>query len=177
MQGYYFKEKIMYITTIRSLKNYLNLHSNFNDDTIWNVITALGYHPLHATKEEVKELSSIFKDCSKHGADTGFSGFIYYNETVPFFIQNREDIARHMEQAAENMGTDIISMVQGFGVFRHSDKPTPSEVGRALWGSYKKWPELSELYNVFAWYVLEEISHTWVRYLEENPAANAELAA
>ena len=73
-------------------------------------------------------------------------------------------------------------MVQEFGIFRYRDiaatggAPTPSEVGKALWDS-KKWPELSTLYNVFAWYALEEVSRTWYRYLEENPAYRAELSA
>jgi hypothetical protein len=166
----------MKISTIRALKGYLNNYSNFTDDTIRNVIIALGFDPVHATRDEVKELSGIFKDCSEHGADTGFSGFIYHSETLPFFWTNRHDIVKHMEQTATELGIDIISMVQGFGVFRHSDKPTPSEIGRALWDS-KEWPDLTTLYNVFAWYALEEIARTWYRYLEENPVYSAELSA
>ena len=162
--------------SIRCLKSYLNIHSNFIDDTICNVIIALGFHPVHSTREEVKELSGIFKDCSEHGADSGFSGFSYYHETIAFFMVNREDIVKHMEQTASELGTDIISMVQGFGVFRNSDKPTPSEVGRALWDS-KEHPDLTSLYNVFAWYALEEISHTWYRYLEENQTIAEKLSA
>ena len=166
----------MSITSIRGLKSYLNIHSNFTDDTIRSVIIALGFHPVHSTREEVKELSGIFKDCSENGADSGFSGFNYFNETIAFFMANRQDIVKHMEQTATEMGTDIISMVQSFGVFRNSDKPTPSEVGRALWDS-KKHPDLTSLYNVFAWYALEEVSRTWYRYLEENPAHNTALSA
>jgi hypothetical protein len=166
----------MSITTIRGLKSYLNNYSNFTDDTIRNVIEALGFDPVHATGEEVKELSDVFKECSEHGADSGFSGFIYYSETIPFFIANRQDIVNHMEQTAAEFGTDIISMVQGFGVFRHSNKPTPSEVGRALWDS-KEYQELTTLYNVFAWYALEEISRTWYRYLEDNPGYRTKLSA
>ena len=156
--------------TIRSLKSYLNNYSNFSDDTIQNVITALGFDPVHATREEVKELSGVFKKCSEKGADSGFSGFYYYSETAAFFMANRQDIVRHMENKAAEMGTDIFSMVQGFGVFSNSEKPTLTEVGKALWDS-KKIPDLMPLYNVFAWYALEEIAHTWYRYLEENTAA------
>ena len=162
--------------SIRCLKSYLSIHSNFTDDTIRSVIIALGFHPVHSSREEVKELSGISKDCSEHGADSGFSGFSYYSETKAFFMANRQDIVKHMEQTAAELGTDIISMVQGFGVFRNSDKPTPSEVGRALWDS-KEHPDLTSLYNVFAWYALEEISRTWYRYLEENPAHITALSA
>jgi len=166
----------MSITSIRGLKSYLNIYSNFTDDTIRSVIIALGFHPVHSSREEFKELSGIFKDCSEHGADSGFSGFSYYSETKAFFMANRQDIVKHMEQTAAELGTDIISMVQGFGVFRNSDKPTPSEVGRALWDS-KEHPDLTSLYNVFAWYALEEVSRTWYRYLEENPSYHAKLSA
>jgi hypothetical protein len=81
-----------------------------------------------------------------------------------------------MEQTAAEMGTDIISMVQSFGDFRNSDKPTPSEVGRALWES-KTEKDLTNLYNLFSWYVLEEVARTWYRYLEENPSYRLALFA
>jgi hypothetical protein len=167
----------MNIYNIRGMKNYLNNFSGFNDDTICNVIKALGFDPIHNTQDDFRELSTQFVDCAEYGADIGISGFIYYKETVSFFKENRYDIIRQMEQIAAELGTDIISMVQGFGVFRDSDKPTPSEVGKALWDSSQGWPELYHLYNVFAWYTLEEISRTWYRYLEDNPAVKSAISA
>jgi hypothetical protein len=161
----------MSISTIRGLCRYIKLHSNFSGRTINSVIIELGFHPLHGTNNEFKELSGILKDCSTQGADCGFSGFTYYSDTITFFRKHRTDIVQHMEQAAEEMGTNIISMVQNFGVFRHGDMPSPSEIGRAIWDSSKKWSDLTDLYNVFAWYALEEVSRTWHRYLEENNAA------
>jgi hypothetical protein len=68
-------------------------------------------------------------------------------------------------------------MVQGFGVFYNSEKPTPSEIGKALWDTRKTYPDLTSLYNVFSWYALEEVSRTWYRYLEDNPGYIVELAA
>ena len=167
----------MKISTIRDLKKYLNSYTGFSENTIRNVIIALGYDPIHGTKNDFKELSGNFLDCSHHGADSGFSGFIYYHETIAFFMANRKDIVKHMEQTAAELGTDIITMVQNFGVFRNSDKPTPSEVGRALWDSSQNDPDLTTLYNVFAWYALEEVSNTWCRYLDDHPAYKAKLSA
>jgi len=166
----------MKITNIKALRAYIADNSNFNEMTINNVIRALGY-PLTGSGETFSELSSEFENCAQHGADGGISGFIYYSETIPFFKKNRQDIVNHMEQTAAECGTDIISMVQGFGVFRHGDKPTPSEVGRALWDSGQQWDDLTTLYNVFAWYALEEVSRTWYRYLEDNPAYRIALSA
>jgi hypothetical protein len=166
----------MKIKSIQSLRVFVTQNSWFTERTVNNVIKTLGF-PLTGSKQTFNELSTQFENCAEHGADIGIPGFIYYSETIPFFIKNRQDIVNHMEQTAEEMGTDIISMVQSFGVFRYSDKPTPSEIGRALWDSGKKWDDLTSLYNVFAWYALEEVSRTWYRYLEENPAVRAELAA
>ena len=165
----------MKIRNIKALRAYIVRNSNFSEKIVNNVINALGF-PLIGSGSTFNELSTQFENCAEHGADIGISGFMYYSETVAFFMQNRKDIVSHMEQTATELGTDIISMVQGFGVFHRGDKPTPSEVGRALWDS-KEWPELTTLYNVFAWYALEEISRIWLMYLEENPGYKAELSA
>jgi hypothetical protein len=61
-------------------------------------------------------------------------------------------------------------------VFRNSTPPEPSEIGKALW-SNRYYPNLENIYNVLSWYVLEEISHAWQRYLEENPAQAGKLSA
>jgi hypothetical protein len=167
----------MLISSISGLQRYVKQNSSFSGRTVNSVIFALGYHPQIRTKEDFIELSDQLRNCAEHGANAGFSGFTYYSETIAFFIKHRMDIVSHMEQTAAELGTDIISMVQGFGVFSNSDKPTAGEVGKALWDSGKIWDNLTSLYNVFAWYALEEVSRTWYRYLEENPAVRVELAA
>ncbi|WP_461257223.1 DUF7222 domain-containing protein [Treponema sp. R80B11-R83G3] len=167
----------MKITTINGLRRYLKTNSGFSGKTINSVIIALGYHPLHGTSEEFKELSGIFKNCTEHGAKAGFTGFSCYSETIKFFKNHQTDIVSHMENLANEIGIDIISMVQNFGVFYQKDKPSISKVGKALWDNSKNYKDLKELYNVFSWYVLEEISNTWYRYLEDNPGYMAELAA
>jgi hypothetical protein len=166
----------MYITTIQGLVSYLTNNSAFSSLTIHAVITALGYNPSHSTKKDFTELSRELTEVSEHGADCGWSGFTYYSDTIAFYKKHRTDIVRHMEQTAAEFGTDIISMVQGFGVFRNSDKPTPSEVGRALWNG-KTEDELTNLYNVFSWYALEEVARTWYRYLEDHPSYRLTLSA
>jgi len=169
--GYY-----MSIKSIKGLYKYLSKHSGFSSLTVRSVISSLGYNLHGNNKVFFHELSGNFSDCSKHGADSGFSGFIYYSDTNQFYKKHRQDIVSHMENSAAELGTDIISMVQNFGVFRRSEKPTASEIGKALWDSRNR-SELTILYNVFAWYTLEEISHTWNRYLEEHPKLAQRLAA
>jgi len=166
----------MKITNIKNLRAYISRNSTFPESTINNVIKALGY-PLAGSGDTFKELSADFVNCAEYGANIGISGFIYYSETISFYKKNRPAIASHIEQTAAEFGIDIFSMVQNFGVFRNSEKPTPSEIGKALWDKSQTHPDLTSLYNVFAWYALEEVSRTWYRYLEDNPGYRAELAA
>ena len=167
----------MCISTINGLQQYLIKNSGFSGKVINDVIVALGYNPLNGTKKDFKELSGLFVDCVNKGAKSGFSGFNYTTETIQFFQKHRTAISIHLELTAAEMGIDLISMVQEFGVFRNKEKPTPTEVGKALWDKSKTYPKLTGLYNVFAWYVLEEVANTWYRYLEDNPGYRAELAA
>jgi hypothetical protein len=156
----------MNITKIEGVRKYLTENSGFSHNTINNVIVALG-HPLTGSAY-LKDLSSDFECCANYGANIGIHGFIYTNETTDFYQENREDIVSHMVNTASEFGTDIISMVQNFGIFRNSGKPSPEDIGKALWGSIQCKPEYKELYNVFAWYTLEEVSQSWLRYLEDN---------
>jgi len=137
----------MKISNIQAMRNFLYENSGFAKKTVNSVIRALGF-PLKGSKETFTELSTQFENCAEHGADIGISGFIYYSETIAFFKENRPAIASHIERTAAELGTDIFSMVQGFGVFRHSEKPTPSEIGKALWDSSQSYPELTSLYSI-----------------------------
>jgi hypothetical protein len=166
----------MKITTITKLREYISLNSTFPERTVNHVVEALGY-PLSGSGDTLKELSAEFVNVAEYGANIGISGFIYYSETIPFFKRHSVAIASHIERTAAEFGIDMFSMVQGFGAFHNSEKPTPTEIGKALWDRSQSYPELTSLYNVFAWYALEEISRAWYRYLEDNPGYRAELAA
>jgi hypothetical protein len=165
----------MKISNIGELQRYICHNSNLSPITIGNVIKSLRF-PLNSAEKHFKELSTILVNCAEHGANIGVPGFITYSDTIKFYRNNREAIVKHMEEAAAEFGTDIFSMVQNFGEFRKCVKPGPSEIGKALWDSRNR-EELHYLYNVFAWYALEEVSYTWYRYLEDNPAYYAELSA
>ena len=167
----------MKISTVRGIQRYLKKYSGFSGRVINDVIFALGYHPLIGKEKDFKELSKVFFECAEDGAKIGFKGFKYSTDTIPFFQKNRNEIVIHMELAAAEMGTDIFSMVQNFGIFNNTVKPTAIEIGKALWDTSKTYHNLKNLYNVFAWYVLEVVSQTWYRYLEENPVYRTQLAA
>jgi hypothetical protein len=166
-----------HVKNIQGLISYVTENSAWQAATVRHVITALGCRS-NGGFESLKCLSANLADCTKHGADGGFPGFTYYSDTLAFFRRDRQGIVKNLVLIAEELGEDIIGMVQGFGVFRYEMSPSPAEVGRALlWGTGALKDGLTGLYNVFAWFCLEEISHVWYRYLEDNPGYYAELSA
>jgi hypothetical protein len=161
---------------LRKIITYVTENSAWQATAVYHVIAALGYRS-NGGLESLKSLSAALADCAKHGADGDFPGFTYYSDTLAFFRCNLEDIVKNIELMAEEIGEDVIRIVQGFGMFRYDTPPTPASIGRALWGTGKLKDDLISLYNVFAWFCLEEVSHVWYRHLEDNPDYYAELSA
>lgn len=111
-------------------------------------------------QDELKNVSA-----SPCGAAGGFSGFIYYSETVAFWRRNRKVITEQLNELALSLGENVMSMVMSFGGIKDGDF-SEDEIGRALYGRYDD--ELQQIYNVFAWYALEEVAHWYADFEYEN---------
>jgi oligoribonuclease NrnB/cAMP/cGMP phosphodiesterase (DHH superfamily) len=101
------------------------------------------------------------EDVTSHGADSGFSGFIYYSETHTFAMRYRKLIVKLLEEQADQLGEDVVTMVSNFGVFydRNARKSTMDnedkrELYKYLGGGRN---EQSAVTNVMAWFALEEV--------------------
>lgn len=96
------------------------------------------------------------EDVNNHGIDGGFSGFIYYSDTHKFAMRHRKQIVDMLEEIAEGMGEDVISMVNAFGVFRPSgmDADDKKDLYKYLGGGR---PNQGALTNVMAWFAAEEV--------------------
>lgn len=111
-------------------------------------------------QDELKNVSS-----SPYGAAGGFGGFIYYYETVKFWRRNRKVITEQLSELAFSLGENVLQMVMSFGGIKDGYF-SEDEVGRALYGRYDD--ELQQIYNVFAWYALEEVAHWYTDFEYEN---------
>jgi len=107
------------------------------------------------------ELENISR--SYCGAAAGFSGFIYYSETVKFWRAYRKKITAHMEQLAWELGENVLQMVCSFNGLKDYDQ---GDIARALYGRYDD--DLTSIYNVFAWFALEEVANRYADYDYEN---------
>lgn len=96
------------------------------------------------------------EDVINHGIDGGFNGFIYYSDTHKFAIQYRKLIVTMLEDMADQLGQDVVSMVSNFGVFRNSpiDQDEKRDLYKYLSGGK---PEQGTITNVMAWFAAEEV--------------------
>lgn len=99
------------------------------------------------------------------GAAGGFSGFIFYSETSNFWRRNRKIITEQLSEVAFSLGENVLQMVMSFGGIKDGDF-TEDEVGRALYGNYNS--DLDQVYNVFAWFALEEVASWYSDFEYEN---------
>lgn len=102
------------------------------------------------------------QDVNSHGIDGGFNGFIYYSDTHKFAMKYQKDIIQMLEQMADDLGEDVVSMVSGFGVFRNS--PMDNEDKKDLYRYLSRGkPSKGTITNIMAWFAAEEVCRMFDR--------------
>lgn len=102
-------------------------------------------------------------DVSRHGAGGGYSGFIYYSETMEFFDANRREILGLL--SAESRGfVNIADMVLGLSCLSGIDK---SDVESILFG-FDPSDECAEtqVKNALAWFALESVCYEYANFVD-----------
>ena len=112
------------------------------------VINQLGY------KELDTECKQILNDVLKGGADGGFGGFIYYNETVKFFDDNKDSIMEMAQNMAESLGEDTMTMISNFNCIKDLGLK-PTDIAKIVY-SNEEHEDSTQVKNALAWYALEE---------------------
>ena len=143
--------------TISTKKEFIK-NSHLSEKLINSVVSQFGGW------EIFKELA---EDVTNYGIDGGFSGFIYYSDTHQFAIKNRALIVAQLEDDADQLGEDVISMVSNFGVFRQSkmDADDKKDLYKFLGGGRC---EQGSITNVMARFAAEEVCRAYVYFIEEN---------
>lgn len=85
-----------------------------------------------------------------YGITEGYSGFINYDETVPFWLKYHHDITTLIKQDADTVDETIYDYLSSIRWLRSYYR---DELLEALYGSYKE--EYIAIYHVFAWYAAE----------------------
>lgn len=105
-----------------------------------------------------------FKNCASdyRNAQNGISGFVYYSDTHKFSLQNQSDILELLDEMADNMGEDVVEMVNSFGVFRPNGmkKDEKTDLYKFLVGNKNESDyETNSVLNVMAWLCVEELAN------------------
>lgn len=111
------------------------------------------FKQLGVSLKEFKANSSDYRDAS-----AGISGFIYYNETHAFAMKNQSLICELLNDMADSLGEDVVTMVGGFGIFRRD--PITKEDKQDLYnflGGNKKTTQ-GPITNVLAWLCVEQLA-------------------
>ena len=133
---------------IKTIKSFIE-QSHINPALIRAVIRQSG--GFDSFKEDAQDITT-------HGASGGFSGWIYYNETVGFWRKNKALILELATAQAADFGEELLSMVSSFNGIKKSDY-SATELGAALFGRYND--DFTCIYNVMAWYALEEVARNY----------------
>ena len=92
-------------------------------------------------------------DVNRFGIGGGFSGFIYYTETHAFAMKHRKQITELLEETAESLGEDVVSMVCSFRCVE-GDREDKKDLYRYLGGAKV---EQCSITNAMAWFAAEEV--------------------
>jgi len=118
-----------------------------------------------------EDFETDLEDVANHGANSGFTGFIYTRETCGFFADNRDMIVKHVRDMAEYLGEDSVSFVAGFRCLT-DDFETREAVASVLYD--RTWPnrwnsdnsddvtdDECSVANALAWFTLEEAAQEY----------------
>lgn len=113
------------------------------------VIEQMGYD----VKTDKDDYMEIFRNL--RNASDGYSGFIYYSDTINFYKKNKKLIIEHLKQLSQDLGQNFLDTIKGFNCFRDSDI-TIDDIGEIIYGNKTKNSYYTNVANALSWYALEE---------------------
>jgi len=101
----------------------------------------------------LRNLSASANDIINNGAAGGYTGFIYYDDTVAFTKKNLVPIMQHLNDCADDMGVSALELLSGFNCFKNM---SDYEVFDGLMNPDSG--DRQTVYNGLAWFALEEVA-------------------
>lgn len=133
------------------IDNYKELEE-FVDNIEGNDLAAVVYEQLGS--DDLDEFRSTLQDVLRGGANAGWSGFIYHNDTVKFFEENKELIMDSVKETVTDCGyTGVLEFIKSFNCL--GEDYTIDEIGAVVYGDDK---DDVSIKNALAWYALETVA-------------------
>lgn len=105
----------------------------------------------------------IVQDVCNHGANAGFSGFIYYTDTVAFAKRNKKALLQLCKEQSEGFYGVLPGVCEFIADFNCVNLSREA-IAIALYTG--KGDNVTEVYNALAWYALEEVARRYCDILE-----------
>ena len=97
------------------------------------------------------------EDVAMHGADGGaFNGFIYYDDTLKFALDNYDEIKQCLRDYADDCGTSLIGILSGFTCLNNIDA---DEIAEAFYSRDQDHEYHTPVFNALAWYAAELVAN------------------
>jgi hypothetical protein len=109
-----------------------------------------------------KDFKEMARDVANHGADGGFSGWIYYTETAKFATRHKAEILEMAKQMADDMGEPLYKMIGGFNCLKISEDQAAEAIHNP------RSADRTNVMNALAWFALEEVSRSYSDMLERT---------
>ncbi len=97
-------------------------------------------------------------DVARYGIQNGYGGFVYYNETVKFFKENRPDIKTLCRNQADDFDQDVGHMIAGFKCL--GNEYSPNDCIDALYESDAT-EDFISIHNALACFAGEEVCRAY----------------
>lgn len=99
------------------------------------------------------------RDVASHGADAGWPGFTYYDDTNAFYKAHKSDILALAKQTADDLGQPMLEMVQGFRCLNGSKGRRDYSIDAIAESLHSdKGDDSTYIRNALAWFALEEVA-------------------
>jgi hypothetical protein len=123
---------------------------------------------MKAVKRQLGEDWKInFEDIYNHGIDGGFSGFIYYSDTVSFFKRNKAEIIELVKDYAAELDMSPLDFVKSFHCLKDSSGVGyEEEIAQALYGKLDD--DNHTVPNALSWFAAEEAAREYIDNQEER---------
>lgn len=136
--------------------------SGLSNQLISAVIEQLGIDELDHTESDHCTLTDI----ANHGIMGGYVGFTYYSETIDFWNKNRIEIRKALVNMADNLGEDLLSMIQGFNCLKDLDL-TQDQIARVIYTD-EETEDRTAIINAMSWFAAEEVARAYNDLLESE---------
>ena len=103
-------------------------------------------------------------DVAIHGADGGaFNGFIYYDDTLPFALDNYDSIKQCLKQDADEFRMHFTEFLSGFTCLKNTEA---DDIAEAFYTKDPNHEYHTPVFNALAWYAAELVANDFYQSQE-----------